>query len=380
MQTITNKQIYDRWEQIPEDLKEAFFSTDNGEIIWKACEDAGLSEEVIDDVLIVFGNVLLGFTHVNELSKELQSIPGMDPKAIDPIIFQIDRRIFAPIKGEILKLYGDMSGTGPRMMAEEKTQAVEIPDQPKMVVENAVRPSEPVSEGAPAALQATQFETRKIKIDEESPIEAPAMIHTEQTVAPVVAKKRELSSFGGVFGFHRKSSPQSEGPAVTAQVSMVQGLGRKPEEMGRTEQQPVRVVHYTSAQGPEDMFGQTKPQAQQSVEAVAPVIDPISTFEPKAIDLGEGQMGGNAIAGQQKETPAQQDVVATIPTAQSQQIGRAVEVAPPVMVMKTPQRPEPIEGAVQQAPEPRLTEIPVADDIVDLRMLERATNEKQQNN
>ncbi|HBT75001.1 TPA: hypothetical protein DEB29_03310, partial [Candidatus Wolfebacteria bacterium] len=119
MQTVTNEQIYDRWGQVPDELKEAFFSVDNGEIIWKACEDAGLSEEIIDVVLIVMGNILLGFTHINDLAKELQSIPGMDQKAIDPIIFQIDKRIFDPVKGLILKLRADVSGESPAIMAEE---------------------------------------------------------------------------------------------------------------------------------------------------------------------------------------------------------------------------------------------------------------------
>lgn len=370
MQTVTNEQIYSRWEQIPEILREAFVSIDNGALIWKACEDAGLPEEVIDNVLVVVGNVIFGFTHINDLARELQSIPSIDQKAVDPIIFQIDRKIFAPIKGEILKLYSEMSGTGPRIMMEARPeqaeavrpQAMQVMGQPKRVSEVAVpsatQPPKAVSEVAPATLQATQFETRKIRIEEEAApaakieersIEAPAMIHTEEIAAPVVARKHELSSFGGMFGFRRKSSSQDEGPVVAAQINAVQSMGKKPEVIGHTEQQQVKVVHYTDARGPEDIFGQAKQQAQQ--EHVS-AMQTVNTFEPKNI----------------LPPRAEEGVASPIPP---QQFGGAVEMVSPVVVMKTPQRPEPLVGAKKLEPEPRLTEIPVSDDIVDLRMLEQ---------
>lgn len=368
MQTITNEQIYDRWEQVPEALKEAFFSTDNGELIWKACEDAGLSEDVIDNVLVVVGNVLLGFTHINDFINELKSIPGMDQQAVDPIIFQIDKRVFEPVKGDILKLYRIMSGEGPKMIAEGGNEQ-------KMVTGDMspidLRLSEsPAKEGSWAG-QEQRLEIRKIKIEEggepvvniqERPIEVsrpelaefvegPAIIHEEVALKPVAQKSRPLSSFGGMFGF-RKEQPK-KGSAIEAQVSVIEGIGRKPEAMMRTEQQPVKVVHYTSAAVPEDMFGQA---AQK--EPVSPISKQENSFEPVVIDLAEHPMEAQSTASIAQ--PNHEEMV---------------RPAPPVaIVMKTPQRPEAIDGAAQKESEPRLAEIPVADDAVDLRTLERVEN------
>lgn len=342
MQTVTNEQIYARWEQIPESLKEAFFSTENGELIWKTCEDLGLSEEVIDQVLIVFGNVLLGFTPINDLAKELQLIPGMDPKAVDPVIFQIDRRIFAPIKGDILKLYGEMAGTGPRIVAEEAPV------------------SKTAEEGVPAMIaeeSAGQVEIRKVQIGEKTaPIETkpeaasmegPAIMHTEAELQPVAQKKRSLSSFGGLFGF-RRGEQKKEGPAVVAQVSTIEGLGKKPEEMARTEQQPVRVVHYTSAKAPEDMFiKEARPQGEAMPFVPVTKQEHEIDFEPKLVDLA---------------APKAEEA--------SGSMASAVGEAQPIVVMKTPQRVEGIVPQVQPEQAPKLADIPVSGEIVDLRMIE----------
>lgn len=369
MQTVTNEQIYDRWESIPEVLREAFFSTENGEIVWKACEEVGLPEDVIDNVLIVLGNVLLGFTHVNDLAKELQSIPGMDPKAIDPIIFQIDRRVFAPVKGEILKLYGDMSGTGPRIVAESAVEPI--------------KESGPAGAGgsAPAMIrdEGAQVEIRKVRIGEDvtpgvpvstgvavepAPMsaEGPTIIHTEAELRPVAQKRRPLSSFGGMFGF--RSGQKKEGSAVTAQVSMVEGLGRKPEEVTKTEQQPVRVVHYTSAKAPEDIFGQAT-QPQKEVMPLVPVTkqEHAVDFEPKVIDLAAHEAAANAT------TPVPAMPEENKPVAQMPKMPEAI-------VMKTPQRAETVAERAPKMKEPKLAEIPISDDIVDLRMLERVEEKK----
>lgn len=380
MQTITNKQIYDRWEQVPEALREAFFSMDNGEIIWKAGEDAGLPEDVIDNVLVVVGNVLFGFTHVNDLAKELQSIPGMDPKAVDPIIFQIDRRIFAPVKGEILKLYGEMAGTGPRIMVESATELAE-----------GSKPVE-VGGGAPAMIptEGAQVEIRKVRIEGDmttgvsastgvvpaaatrpESTEGPTIIHAEAELKPVAQKKRPLSSFGGMFGFRKGQEQKTAGPVVAAQISMVEGLGKKPEDMARTEQQPVRVVHYTSAKAPEDMFAQPI-QPQKEVSTFVPVAkqEHAVDFEPKVIDLAAHEELVTAPMGE----PGKITPVPAMPEEATQVA--SMPKLPEVTVMKTPQRMETVAKQAPQAKEPQLAEIPVRDDIVDLRMLERAEDKK----
>ena len=392
MQTVTNEQIYERWEYVPETLRKAFFSPENGEVIVKACEDAGLSEEVSDAVLIVAGNVLFGFTHINDLAKELQSIPGMDQKAIDPIIFQMEKRIFAPIKVDILGLYKSVLGTGPRIIAEAPAEPVrgEALGISRTTVETA--PATMVAEvsAPPASKSATDVDIRRVRIGEApqvqgavegeaktaAPVEAPTMIHSEAELKPVAQKRRVFSSFGGMFGFGKSAEQKKASPlAVTAEVSMVEGLGVRPQEVAKTEQAAPRVVHYTSAEVTGDIFGMPA-QEQKEDATFVPVAkqEYKGDFEPKMVDLTGGKPAVIVESGQEAAQPAPAVVVPPGPQPAIAQ--PPVSVPPtaepiPVVVMKTPQR---VETVAPSAPErePRLAEIPVKADVIDLRMLERA--------
>lgn len=411
MQLVTNEQIYDRWEQVPEALKEAFFSVDNGERVWTTCESAGLPSEVIDNVLIVMGNILLGFTHINDLAKELQSIPGMTPEAIDRIIFQIDTQIFDPIRVEILKLYAEMAGSAqrvetsidlryaqgnvvPREQSKGSDSIGVVQQGAPVIIEtkpigDSVAPTMIATEQEIAAPVATEeqiesVEIRKVRIEDDqikqpiAPIgaqsreavsNAPVMIHTEADLAPVAQKRRALSSFGGMFGFHRGQEPKKEESGAAAQVSMIEGLGRKPGDVAKTAQQPVRVVHYTSAKAPEDIFAQpTPPQGQPVALAPMPTQGQVKSFEQKIVDLG-------AVAtARETVVPAAGKMVPVPPMPEEGKPIATMPKVPEAMVMKTPQRTEMVAEQTPPVKEIKLSEIPVSDDVVDLRSMERVTD------
>lgn len=372
MLTVTNEQIYDRWEHVPETLKEAFFSSDNGDHILKACEEVGISEEAAEQVLMVVGNIMLGFTQINDLANELRSISGMDPQAIDRIVFQLDKRVFAPLKADILKLYGDMAGTGPRMVAEEASAISRkaIESAPTMMVTETTI-------SAPGK-GAAEVEIRKIRIGDTpqgTGPEAPTMIHSEAELQPVAQKRRALSSFGGMFGFGQ--AQKKAGPAVTAEVSMVEGVGVHPQGMAQTEQRPVRVVHYTSAKGPEDIFGMPA-QEQKEAPAFVPVTkqEHEIDFEPKIIDLTHGEPP--AAVAQERDMRSAPPVGAPVvpPVAAPEAPIPPMAGATQAMVMKTPQRTETVALPPKDR-EPRLAEIPVSGDVIDLRALEGVVDNRQ---
>lgn len=393
MQTVTNEQIYGRWEQIPETLREAFFSPENGEIIVKACEDAGLSEEVSDAVLTVAGNILFGFTPISELAKELQAIPGMNAQAVDPIIFQMEKRIFAPIKVDIINLYKSMAGNGPRIIAEAPAEPMqEGPlDTSRITVETAPAMMAAEAPVSPVTKSATEVDIRRVRIGEApqapaagsaggganaaAPIEAPTMIHSEAELKPVAQKRRAFSAFGGMFGFGKTAEQKKASSAVTAEVSMVEGLGVRPQEMAKTEQAAPRVVHYTSAEVTGDIFG-APAQEQKEKVAFVPIAkqEHVVDFEPKMVDLAHAE----PVAGSESERGSVQPMSAPVipaapqavaPETPSMPVPPAVETIP-VVVMKTPQRMETMASPAPER-EPRLAEIPVKADVIDLRMLER---------
>jgi len=413
-------------------LREAFFSFENGEAISNVCEEAGLPKDIIKNVANVVGNIVLGFTHINDFSAELQSIPGIDKKAADAIIFQVDHRIFDPVRGDILKLYRTVSGSGPRIIEET---SVEIRERAKASGELYT----PAELGEPAVMttkESTQFDVRKIKIQDgedasaaviaeapkdqiqEEGIAAPTMIHSETELKTVSRKGRSFSSFGGMFGFGKEKGVENGGAAITAQVSMAEGLQRKAGDVARTEQQAPRVVHYTAAKATEDIFGQ-QAQEQRQATAFAPVtkqehevnfepkmvdlmahdeqpaseqkteeVRPIETLQSSAREQAQEQRQATAFAPvtkqehevnfEQKSANSIQDMQQSVTTPMQPAVAPVVSPQIPLgEVMKTPQRGEPSMTAQATAEkEPRLAEIPVSGDVIDLRILERVDDKK----
>ena len=271
-------------------------------------------------------------------------------------------------------MYRTVSGSGPRIIEET---SVEIRERAKASGELYT----PAELGEPAVMttkESTQFDVRKIKIQDgedasaaviaeapkdqiqEEGIAAPTMIHSETELKTVSRKGRSFSSFGGMFGFGKEKGVENGGAAITAQVSMAEGLQRKAGDVARTEQQAPRVVHYTAAKATEDIFGQ-QAQEQRQATAFAPV-----TKQEHEVNFE--QKSANSIQDmQQSVTTPMQPAVAPVVSPQ----------IPLGEVMKTPQRGEPSMTAQATAEkEPRLAEIPVSGDVIDLRILERVDDKK----
>ena len=68
MQKISRQQALNRWDTLPDNLREALFSEYNSETLWKICEGQHLSEDKIYIVATLAGDVILGFLHPEDFS------------------------------------------------------------------------------------------------------------------------------------------------------------------------------------------------------------------------------------------------------------------------------------------------------------------------
>jgi hypothetical protein len=145
---ISRKQALERWDILPEILREALVSEINSDFIWKTCEAENVPSQRIPLASALTGYVLMGFLHPEDIHEELKSQLGLDPKTSKDIEDAFNKRIFSSLRSEIDKIYKPLS-------------KVEVPVAPVMLqdigsVSISARPtiSAPVPKAGPAPAPA----------------------------------------------------------------------------------------------------------------------------------------------------------------------------------------------------------------------------------
>ena len=114
MLKISRQQVLQRWDALPQNLREALFSEYNSGILWRICEEQHLSEDKIFKVAALTGDVIMGFMHPEDLSDEIKKELVINAEIASSISRQIDRKIFTLIRSDIDKIYapsGDRKST-----------------------------------------------------------------------------------------------------------------------------------------------------------------------------------------------------------------------------------------------------------------------------
>ncbi len=129
MTTISKNQALQRWDMLPQVLRDAIYSESTSDFVWKTAEAEHVPEDKIYTVLRITGYILMGFLHPEDMADELKNQLGLDPKICAAIAGAISQRIFVPIRADLDKIYEPSSkfGVGPKMMQD--LQAPEIISQ-----------------------------------------------------------------------------------------------------------------------------------------------------------------------------------------------------------------------------------------------------------
>jgi hypothetical protein len=102
---ISQEKIAQRWDLLPDNLKDMISDQQNSDFIWQTCEEQHIPEEKIYTFLKISAYVLMGFIHPEDMSKEIQEITEIDKRIIDDICNKINSRIFNIIRDQIDKIY-----------------------------------------------------------------------------------------------------------------------------------------------------------------------------------------------------------------------------------------------------------------------------------
>lgn len=152
MITIVQNQALQRWDSLPDSLREALSSEINSDFIWKTCRDEHIPDEKIYAVARIAGYVLMGFVHPDDASKEIRDATGIDVRIADSIMSAISARIFAPLRQTIDGIYEPSSKSWlesklagsigePTMIIKEIAVAPSTPQKPVQQVQGKSAPS-----------------------------------------------------------------------------------------------------------------------------------------------------------------------------------------------------------------------------------------------
>lgn len=243
MPIITKQQALFRWDTLPMNLREAIFSERNAEILWQICELQHLPEDRIYRVATLAGDVIMGFIHPEDLAREIQESVGLKFEVAEIIANEIIKKIFAPIRSDIDKIYSPIVEVPETFEEEEKKEEAEtlvITGAPK--VDSVLKAKEPepfkiiVTEGGEELIVPG---TGGEGAEAEGALaisEGPTIIQKGLELETAVGAKKPLS---GLFSFLRakKEEEAGAGAAGAAQI-----------ELGAVEpDMPVAPVSFVSA-------------------------------------------------------------------------------------------------------------------------------------
>jgi hypothetical protein len=322
MLNISKQQALQRWEVLPDSLREALFSEYNADTLWKICQDQHLPEDKIKKIAILLGDVILGFEHFDDLAKDISLETGINQQIANSIVQEADRKIFLPIKSDIEKNYKPAppeplptrqpvvevkpmekpaeapaeSSSFAKATADKqkpispldilKETPKETPIAPKPLIETPV--AKPVTPSTPPAPQTPNPPAPKPSTPPASPLaKGPLIIHKETEFKPLSESKKSL---GGFFSFLNKGGSVKKEiiSPVKAKVEIgpeTFGVKKepspvKPAENKPVEQPKVKVVNYSGVPSsvPVNPFssGPAKPKIQ-----TAPAIGKSPEISPK---------------------------------------------------------------------------------------------------
>src|SRR3989344_680499 len=102
----SNKEILERYANLPNDLKDAIFSNVTTENINAVGKNHGLTIDKIGELAEETGFVMLGLTPPSDYIKNLAGRVGANPEQVRAIAEEINQKVFQPVRESLKKIHG----------------------------------------------------------------------------------------------------------------------------------------------------------------------------------------------------------------------------------------------------------------------------------
>lgn len=105
-QKYNKDQLWELYDELPEELKSAIFSEKTAMNVWDICTRNEIEKDKISDIAQMVGQVFLGLIPPKDLQKELESNLKIKKDKAKKIAQEIERFIFFSVKNSLAELYG----------------------------------------------------------------------------------------------------------------------------------------------------------------------------------------------------------------------------------------------------------------------------------
>lgn len=232
---IERKKIFDRWGDIPKNIKDVIFSDKiNGQIRIIA-ESLHIKDDRLNDLYYLCLLVFTGFLNRQELYKEIQDTLKIDKKLALELYGELDNKIFLPYKKDIDFLYLSFSigiskekaGNVVEMNPKEKLVVLKSDKEQDGVVNLRGKVSENIDEIG--QVRPVGIEVKKGYVSNSSPIveEKASSISSSKTTKSTIGIGRENKVIKAPVILHKKEKFQSvveESPDVNYKDITMGGL------------------------------------------------------------------------------------------------------------------------------------------------------------
>ena len=319
--TISKKQILNRWDTLPDSLKEAIFSSFNVDLIWSVGAINHLTNDKISKIAMLAGDILMGFVHLEDFAPEIRKELNINPEMANSIAAEIDRKIFSPVKKDLRSVYRPPALEFKELEEERETPVLnlrkkmeefsfKIVEDENQNQENKIDLSKEIKKEnvevpqVEPVIEKTE-EKEKKKVEEPKVENGPLIIHQEVGFKPLSGK---LKSLGGMFNFLRsKDEFKKEEEPVKAELEIGEEFKiteDKKEEYGpqiRVEEtasvkneisDAVKVVNYEEniETAPENL-----PATKEDLKEIKLEAKPEKKIEEKKPETGDNKESENMI-------------------------------------------------------------------------------------
>lgn len=101
----TREQLWKLYQKLPDELKEAIFSSETANNIYDICLRNGIEDDRISEIARYTGRVLLGILPLDEFQKTLEKEIKIEKDKAKKVAREIDRFIFYPVKSSLEEIY-----------------------------------------------------------------------------------------------------------------------------------------------------------------------------------------------------------------------------------------------------------------------------------
>jgi len=292
---ISQQQAEERFDALPESLKNALISESGADAILEIGQANHLDEERIKKLGSLVGHVILGFLNPRLLVKEIQAELGLNSQAAMSISESLEHEVLAPISGDIYNLYNAPASERPNPTENLSAGGLLTPafkgkryptvDTPspinrELIKETPQKPTDTPKEQelpTPSATSVPKFErptvSPSLPPQETKPKERahddsqpPSfMLHEERSMDPLASGDRAPLTRPHFFKSTAGKSQQEKPVAARLEIGLKDEAQQKPK-IGRTKKEDIRVVDYTSPSIGPDPFGKTPETSAQNSE------------------------------------------------------------------------------------------------------------------